>query len=246
MRRRAARCGPRMPRESGSPQPPRAFYWSIGGAATAGPRGAGLDSPAMAPRLITSIGSVPPSLARVEEPSRPPFRVGLVQHRWHQDAAEHEAALAEGIAMAAGEGARLVCLQELTLSRTSRSLPTRSARRRRWPSRSRTGARRSSPPAAPPSTASTSTPRSTSAPRTAGSATTPRSSSGPTARWSRARASCTSRSPPATTRTSTSGRATTRRAIRSSSWGTGASASRPAGTSGSRSSPARTRSAAPR
>ena len=39
----------------------------------------------------------------------------------------------------------------------------------------------SSPPAARPSTASTSTPRSTSARRTAGWATTPRSSSGPTA-----------------------------------------------------------------
>ncbi len=70
----------------------------------------------MPPELITATGSVPPSLARVEEPSRPPFRVGLVQQRWHEDPAEHEAALAEGIAMAAGEGAKLVCLQELTLS----------------------------------------------------------------------------------------------------------------------------------
>ena len=40
----------------------------------------------------------------------------LVQHRWHPDPAEHRAALAEGVRMAAGEGARLVCLQELTLS----------------------------------------------------------------------------------------------------------------------------------
>src|SRR5215204_3505171 len=70
----------------------------------------------MAPQLITATGGVPVSHARVEEPSRAPFRVGLVQQRWHEDPAEHEAALAEGIAMAAGEGARLVCLQELTLS----------------------------------------------------------------------------------------------------------------------------------
>ena len=59
---------------------------------------------------------MPPSPARVEAPSREPLRVGLVQERWHPDPAEHEAALAEGIAMAAGEGAKLVCLQELTLS----------------------------------------------------------------------------------------------------------------------------------
>ena len=68
------------------------------------------------PRLITSIGSVPPSPARVEEPTRPPFRIGAVQEAWHADAGEHVAAIERGIAMAAGEGARLVCLQELTLS----------------------------------------------------------------------------------------------------------------------------------
>jgi len=59
---------------------------------------------------------VPPSLARVDEPSRPPLRVGAVQERWHPDPAEHEEALAAAIRIAAGEGARLVCLQELTLS----------------------------------------------------------------------------------------------------------------------------------
>jgi len=69
----------------------------------------------MAPQLITST-SVPESLARVQEPARPPFRIGLVQERWHEDPEEHQAALAQGIAMAAGEGAKLVCLQELTLS----------------------------------------------------------------------------------------------------------------------------------
>jgi N-carbamoylputrescine amidase len=67
-------------------------------------------------RLITAIGSVPPSLARVEPARRALLRVGLVQERWHPDPEEHERALAQGIARAAGEGARLVCLQELTLS----------------------------------------------------------------------------------------------------------------------------------
>jgi N-carbamoylputrescine amidase len=59
----------------------------------------------------------PESLARTRPPSRPPFRIAAVQHRWHADPAEHEAALAKGIGIAAGEGATLVCLQELTLSR---------------------------------------------------------------------------------------------------------------------------------
>ena len=40
-----------------------------------------------------------------------------MQHRWHEDPEEHEAALKAGIEIAAGEGAQLVCLQELTLSR---------------------------------------------------------------------------------------------------------------------------------
>jgi N-carbamoylputrescine amidase len=68
------------------------------------------------PRLITAVGAVLPSLARVEEPTRAPFRIGVVQEAWHPDAEEHVAALERGIALAAGEGARLVCLQELTLS----------------------------------------------------------------------------------------------------------------------------------
>jgi N-carbamoylputrescine amidase len=39
-----------------------------------------------------------------------------VQERWHPDPDEHQAALADGIRTAAAEGARIVCLQELTLS----------------------------------------------------------------------------------------------------------------------------------
>ena len=56
------------------------------------------------------------SYARVGAGRPRPVRVGVVQHRWHPDPDEHRAALAEGVRMAAGEGARLVCLQELTLS----------------------------------------------------------------------------------------------------------------------------------
>ena len=57
------------------------------------------------------------SPARKRPPRRSPFTVGAVQHRWHPDADQHQAALAEGIRRAAGAGAQLVCLQELTLSR---------------------------------------------------------------------------------------------------------------------------------
>jgi N-carbamoylputrescine amidase len=67
-------------------------------------------------RLIRA-AEPPESLARTRPPDRQPFRIAAVQHRWHPDPAEHEVALAEGIRIAAGEGAKLVCLQELTLSR---------------------------------------------------------------------------------------------------------------------------------
>jgi N-carbamoylputrescine amidase len=59
----------------------------------------------------------PESLARTRPPSRPPFRIAAVQHRWHADPVEHEAALEGGIRLAAEQGAKLVCLHELTLSR---------------------------------------------------------------------------------------------------------------------------------
>src|SRR3954452_1963821 len=67
-------------------------------------------------RLETALGPPPTSYARTREPTRPPLRVGAVQHRWHPDPDEHQAALAEGIRLAAEQGATLVCLQELTLS----------------------------------------------------------------------------------------------------------------------------------
>jgi len=68
-------------------------------------------------RLITRIDDPLPSPARQEPPSgRPPLRIGAVQCAWNPDPREHRATLAEGIRLAAGSGARLVCLQELTLS----------------------------------------------------------------------------------------------------------------------------------
>jgi N-carbamoylputrescine amidase len=68
------------------------------------------------PQLITAVGATPPSLARVEAPAREPFRIGAVQEAWNPDPDAHADALERDIAMAAGEGAKLVCLQELTLS----------------------------------------------------------------------------------------------------------------------------------
>jgi N-carbamoylputrescine amidase len=66
--------------------------------------------------LLTATGPTPESYARTEPPARAPFRIAAVQLAWHPDPAEHEAALAEGVRLAAGAGAQLVCLQELTLS----------------------------------------------------------------------------------------------------------------------------------
>ncbi|GIE76846.1 hydrolase [Actinoplanes philippinensis] len=57
------------------------------------------------------------SPARVDAPARPPLRVGLVQHHWRPDPAELREVLLGGIAQAAGAGAEVVFLPELTLSR---------------------------------------------------------------------------------------------------------------------------------
>jgi N-carbamoylputrescine amidase len=67
-------------------------------------------------RLIVATDP-PESPARTRPPTREPFRIAAVQQRWHPDPDQHEAALAVGIKLAAGEGAQLICLQELTLSR---------------------------------------------------------------------------------------------------------------------------------
>ncbi|MFF8828596.1 carbon-nitrogen hydrolase [Streptomyces sp. NPDC015131] len=66
-------------------------------------------------RVITAL-TPPASPARKRPADRSPLRVAAVQQRWHRDPAEHRAALMEGVRLAAAEGARVVCLQELTLS----------------------------------------------------------------------------------------------------------------------------------
>jgi N-carbamoylputrescine amidase len=68
-----------------------------------------------APVLIKAL-TAPDSPARLSPPTRGTFRIGAVQERWRADPIEHETALWAGIEMAAREGARLVCLQELTMS----------------------------------------------------------------------------------------------------------------------------------
>jgi N-carbamoylputrescine amidase len=67
------------------------------------------------PRVLRS-GPPPESPARVHDERRAPVRIGLVQERWRPDPAEHRAAIGEGVRVAAGEGATVVCLMELTLS----------------------------------------------------------------------------------------------------------------------------------
>ncbi len=64
-----------------------------------------------------TVAKAPESLSRVYPATRKPIRVALVQTRWHSDAAEHEAVLTSGIEAAAAEGATIVFLPELTLSR---------------------------------------------------------------------------------------------------------------------------------
>jgi N-carbamoylputrescine amidase len=66
-------------------------------------------------RLIAALGPHA-SPARTRPPQRERFRIAAVQERWHPDPGEHAAALEAAIRRAAGEGAQLVCLQELTLS----------------------------------------------------------------------------------------------------------------------------------
>jgi N-carbamoylputrescine amidase len=65
---------------------------------------------------VLRTATAPASPARTRPAERVPLRLGLVQERWHPDPAEHEAALARGIELAADAGATIVCLQELTLS----------------------------------------------------------------------------------------------------------------------------------
>lgn len=64
-----------------------------------------------------TIAEAPASLSRVKPSQRTPLRVALVQTRWHEDPEEHLATLELGIEKAANSGAKIVFLQELTLSR---------------------------------------------------------------------------------------------------------------------------------
>jgi N-carbamoylputrescine amidase len=66
--------------------------------------------------VIAAVDGTPESYARTQDPRRSPLRVAAVQQQWYPDPAEHRAALAQGVALAAAQGAKLVCLQELTLS----------------------------------------------------------------------------------------------------------------------------------
>ena len=56
------------------------------------------------------------SPARSKPSQRASLRIGAVQTSWHRDPKEHLETLATGIRQAAENGARIVCLQELTLS----------------------------------------------------------------------------------------------------------------------------------
>lgn len=71
----------------------------------------------MAEISIIAAGEVLSSPARTRPTERAPLRVAALQQRWHSDPQEHAAALEAGIALAAEQGAQIVCLQELTLSR---------------------------------------------------------------------------------------------------------------------------------
>lgn len=67
--------------------------------------------------MKVTVSPIQKSLSRVKESSRKPLRVALVQTRWYADPLEHEQKLHDGIKLAASEGAQIIFLPELTLSR---------------------------------------------------------------------------------------------------------------------------------
>jgi len=66
--------------------------------------------------LLTSFGSPLGSPGRTDQSVHDPLRVGLVQMRYQADERAHDEALRAGVRLAAAQGARLVCLPELTRS----------------------------------------------------------------------------------------------------------------------------------
>lgn len=66
--------------------------------------------------LLTSYGSPLGSPGRSDQRTERLLRVGLVQMRWQEDPEAHDEALRAGVRLAAAQGARIVCLPELTRS----------------------------------------------------------------------------------------------------------------------------------
>lgn len=73
--------------------------------------------------MQTLIAAATEPLSRSHDSQRPPLRVGLVQHRWRDDATELARVLRGGIDRAAGEGATAVFLPEITLLRYPADTP---------------------------------------------------------------------------------------------------------------------------
>ena len=67
-------------------------------------------------RFTIRVAEALPSPARQIASVREPIRIAAVQAKWRSDPAEHLLALEEAIHLAATHGAKIVCLQELTLS----------------------------------------------------------------------------------------------------------------------------------
>jgi N-carbamoylputrescine amidase len=73
--------------------------------------------------MQTFTAAAPDSLSRTTPSDRSPLRVALVQHRWRSDARELASVLRGAIDQAAGEGARVVFLPEITLLRYPADTP---------------------------------------------------------------------------------------------------------------------------
>lgn len=67
--------------------------------------------------MKVTVVSAPPSLSRTRTPERTVVRVAALQFRWRPDPKEHAAVISKAIREAANNGAQMVFLPELTLSR---------------------------------------------------------------------------------------------------------------------------------